>query len=39
LGEVIVHDLLRLDVEALMFLPRGIRDGLEQALLALPDWS
>jgi hypothetical protein len=37
LGEVIVHNLLRLDLEALMFLPRGIRDGLEQALLALPD--
>lgn len=37
LGEVIVHDLANLDIEALMFLPRGIRDGLEQALLTLPD--
>ena len=37
LAEVIVHDLANLDVEALMFLPRGIRDGLEQALLTLPD--
>ncbi|MEI2786538.1 MAG: hypothetical protein V9E82_12695 [Candidatus Nanopelagicales bacterium] len=35
--EVTVLDLANLDVEALMFLPRDVRDGFEQALLALPD--
>ena len=35
--DVVVHDLTSLDAEALVLLPRDVRDALERTLLAMPD--
>lgn len=37
LAEVVVHDLMVMDIDSLPLLPRDVRDGLERALVAIPD--
>lgn len=35
--DVTVHDLAGMDIDALVLLPRDVRDGLERALISMPD--